>query len=107
MQFHRISTVSVAIALQYNHLSLKIVQLYRYWHEPGDAGKFTSSIVLDPTYGFGGDGSGSSGCISTGPFAKYTNSLGPGYEITNHCINRKISNAMSQFSSQSQVDSCM
>jgi hypothetical protein len=29
-----------------------------YWAEELDAGKFASSVLLDPTYGFGGDGSG-------------------------------------------------
>ncbi len=43
----------------------------------------------------------------TGPFANYTNSIGPGYQITNHCIDRRINDAMSALSSQSQVDACL
>ncbi len=46
-------------------------------------------------------------CITTGPFANYTNSLGPGYEITNHCINRAINEQMSALSSKSNVDACL
>ena len=72
-----------------------------------DAGKFKKSVVMDPVYGFGGDGSGVQGCIKDGPFKNYTNSLGPGYEITNHCINRQITEFMSVMSAQTSVDTCM
>jgi len=78
-----------------------------YWQEQRDAGKFRSSIVLDPVYGFGGDGSGRGGCITTGPFMNYTNSLGPGYQVTDHCIDRKIDETMSRFTGQSYVDACL
>ncbi|KAF5534722.1 di-copper centre-containing protein, partial [Fusarium napiforme] len=77
-----------------------------YWDEPLDAGNFTSSIVFDPVHGFGGDGRESDGCITDGPFANYTNALGPGYLITDHCIDRRISNEESKGSSQSEVDAC-
>ncbi|KAF2008959.1 Di-copper centre-containing protein [Aaosphaeria arxii CBS 175.79] len=78
-----------------------------YWQEQRDAGKFKSSVIFDPVYGFGGDGSGSRRCITTGPFANYTNSLGPGYSNTNHCIDRQINDMISQGSSQQNVDSCL
>lgn len=78
-----------------------------YWKEERDAGKFSSSVVFDPTYGFGGSGSGPNSCITNGPFANYTNSAGPGYQVTSHCIDRRISEAMSALSSQSQVDACL
>lgn len=80
--------------------------MHRYWYEQPDAGQFSTSVVLDDVYGFGGDGA-ANGCITTGPFANYTNSLGPGYEVTDHCINRRINDAMSLGSSQSQVDNCL
>ncbi|KAK4112247.1 Di-copper centre-containing protein [Canariomyces notabilis] len=78
-----------------------------YWHEQIDAGKFSRSVLLDATYGFGGDGSRTTGCITNGPFVNYTNSLGPGYEVTSHCINRRISDLASMGSSQAQVDACL
>jgi tyrosinase len=62
---------------------------------------------LDDTYGFGGNGVGREGCIATGPFANYTNSLGPGYENTQHCINRAINDRMSTGSAQANVDACL
>ncbi len=46
-------------------------------------------------------------CITTGPFANYTNSLGPGYEVTDHCIDRAINEQFSALSSQSNVDACL
>ena len=80
----------------------------RYWHEPIDAGAFSKSPLFDPTYGFGGDGDPSrSGCITTGPFANYTNSLGPSYQVTQHCIDRRINDGASSRSSQANVDACL
>jgi len=79
-----------------------------YWHEQGDAGQFSKSDVFHPTYGFGGDGNKAKGnCISTGPFANYTNSLGPSYAIGDHCIDRIISDSISLQSSQANVDECL
>ena len=62
--------------------------------------------MFDPVTGFGGDGKGSDGCITDGPFANYTNSVGPGYLMTDHCIDRAISNQISLGSSQAEVDAC-
>lgn len=78
-----------------------------YWHEQQDAGKFSRSVLFDETYGFGGNGVGSEGCIATGPFANYTNSLGPGYENTQHCINRAVNDRISTGSAQANVDDCL
>jgi tyrosinase len=78
-----------------------------YWYEQQDAGKFSSSVLLDETHGFGGDGVGDEGCIDTGPFANYTNSLGPGYENTEHCINRAVNDRISTGSAQANVDACL
>ncbi|TLD33725.1 hypothetical protein PspLS_01635 [Pyricularia sp. CBS 133598] len=78
-----------------------------YWQEQLDAGRFSSSVVFDPVTGFGGNGSGRDGCITDGPFANYTNSLGPGYEVTDHCIDRAIGNFISTLSSQDNVDRCV
>lgn len=77
-----------------------------YWDEPRDAGNFSTSIVLDPVHGFGGDGRANDSCITDGPFANYTNALGPGYLITDHCIDRNISDEASKLSGQGYVDIC-
>ncbi|KAL2160796.1 hypothetical protein VTH06DRAFT_993 [Thermothelomyces fergusii] len=78
-----------------------------YWYEQRDAGRFSRSELFDPVYGFGGDGVGRDRCIADGPFANYTNALGPGYENTDHCINRAINDWASQGSSQQYVDACL
>ncbi|PGH31737.1 hypothetical protein GX50_05460 [[Emmonsia] crescens] len=77
-----------------------------YWYEQKDAGKFSSADIFDPVYGFGGDGSSKEGCITDGPFANYTNSLGPGYEITDHCIDRKFNDEVSLYTSRERVENC-
>jgi tyrosinase len=63
---------------------------YRYWFEQMDAGHFINSAVLDPVTGFGGNGRPSDGCITDGPFANYTNVIGPGFNNTLHCIDRNV-----------------
>lgn len=79
----------------------------RYWQEQLDAGKFKSSVLLDPVYGFGGNGQGSNNCIKDGPFANYTNVIGPGYSNTNHCIDRRLDDTTSRSSSKTEVDKCL
>ncbi|KLU89830.1 hypothetical protein MAPG_08799 [Magnaporthiopsis poae ATCC 64411] len=78
-----------------------------YWQEQLDAGRFSKSVVFDPVYGFGGNGRRSDGCITDGPFANYTNALGPGYMVTDHCIDRGINDYFSLGSSQGYVDYCL
>ncbi|OAK97950.1 Di-copper centre-containing protein [Phaeosphaeriaceae sp. SRC1lsM3a] len=78
-----------------------------YWQEQLDAGKFKSSVLLDPVYGFGGNGQGSKNCIADGPFANYTNVIGPGYSNTVHCIDRRLDDTTSRTSSKSEVDKCL
>jgi len=77
-----------------------------YWDEPRDAGKFSKSVVLDPNVGFGGDGVPPSNCIKDGPFVNYTNGIGPGHIISDHCIDRKVNDFASQFANQTFVDQC-
>ncbi|GAB1316309.1 hypothetical protein MFIFM68171_06519 [Madurella fahalii] len=77
-----------------------------YWDEVRDAGKFSQSDVLDPVTGFGGNGVGPEGCIVDGPFANYSNGLGPGYFIGDNCINRFVSDKTSELSAQEYIDRC-
>lgn len=56
-----------------------------------DAGHFTGSVLLDPVTGFGGNGQPFDACITDGPFANFTNYIGPREENTPHCIYRNIS----------------
>ncbi|KAL2256374.1 hypothetical protein VTK26DRAFT_4913 [Humicola hyalothermophila] len=77
-----------------------------YWDEPRDAGRFSQSDVLDPVTGFGGNGVGPDGCIADGPFANYSNGLGPGYKIGDNCINRFVNDTVSRMAAREYVDAC-
>jgi tyrosinase len=77
-----------------------------YWYEQMDAGHFSNSSLFDPVYGFGGDGRVGDRCITDGPFANYTNVIGPSYNNTKHCIDRRISDAVSILTNQTFVDQC-
>ncbi|KAK5652225.1 hypothetical protein OQA88_10722 [Cercophora sp. LCS_1] len=66
-----------------------------YWNETLDAGSFSASLLLDPVTGFGGNGVGASRCIAAGPFANYTNPLGPGHAMADHRIERTITDFVS------------
>ncbi|KAM7197047.1 tyrosinase [Naviculisporaceae sp. PSN 640] len=87
----------------------------RYWDEPRDAGHFSTSVVLDPITGFGGNGTGfgglnpqpNMGCIQDGPFASFVNNLGPGHlKGVPNCIYRFVNDTVSLMSSQIYVDEC-
>ncbi|KAK5653963.1 hypothetical protein OQA88_7639 [Cercophora sp. LCS_1] len=78
-----------------------------YWDETLDAGAFTKSIVLDPVYGFGGTGVGAGSCIADGPFVNYTNPIGPGYLINDHCIDRAVNDMGSRSAMPSVIERCM
>lgn len=78
-----------------------------YWDEALDAGNFSTSIILDPVSGFGGNGVGPSNCINDGPFKDYVNAIGPGEAYTDHCIDRVISDCSSQAADKKYVDECM
>lgn len=77
-----------------------------YWYEQQDAGRIAQSVLLDPKYGFGGDGSGPENCIQDGPFKDYINGIGPFHQIRDHCIDRKLNNEASWMMAQSYIDYC-
>ncbi|KAF2743782.1 Di-copper centre-containing protein [Sporormia fimetaria CBS 119925] len=78
-----------------------------YWQEQADAGNFLGSPLLDPDTGFGGNGRAGDGCITNGPFANYVNPLGPGYNVSDHCIYRRVDETVSLRAGQQFVDECM
>ncbi|OAG01602.1 Di-copper centre-containing protein [Paraphaeosphaeria sporulosa] len=78
-----------------------------YWDEPLDAGNFSSSVVLDPVAGFGGNGTGPKNCITDGPFMDYVNAIGPFQQVSDHCIDRKIDECASAQAAAKNVDQCM
>lgn len=52
---------------------------------------------------------GANGCIVDGPFANFTNNLGPGYRIGDslNCINRFVNDAVSVMAGQEYLDFCL
>ena len=78
----------------------------RYWDVTYDAEDLFSSAILDPHTGFGGDGVGEDHCIQDGPFAGYVNSLGPGYRITDHCIQRRLNETYVKLALPEYIEAC-
>ncbi|KAK0726292.1 hypothetical protein B0T21DRAFT_421608 [Apiosordaria backusii] len=74
-----------------------------YWDETRDAGKFSSSPVFDPATGFGGSGKGPQNCVADGPFVNLTVNIGPGFKSQPRCVNRRITNALSNQCGATQV----
>ncbi|KAF8066692.1 hypothetical protein FPV67DRAFT_1781199 [Lyophyllum atratum] len=64
-----------------------------WWNETMDDANYINSPLLKPD-AFGGNGVAPSNCVADGPFANYTLHLGPGHNITNHCLTRRINNAL-------------
>ena len=81
-----------------------------YWNETMDVAKgFLKSPLLDgeDPLSFGGNGDPKQhDCVTTGPFADYTLHLGPGTEVTDHCLTRKFNNFVSG-AAQTTVDACL
>ncbi|KAH7132381.1 hypothetical protein B0J11DRAFT_481656 [Dendryphion nanum] len=78
-----------------------------YWDETIDAGHFSTSIILDPISGFGGNGSGEDDCISDGPFKDYVGPIGPRQIIQDHCIYRVVNDCASATGKSDVVERCM
>ncbi|SPO05561.1 related to monophenol monooxygenase (tyrosinase) [Cephalotrichum gorgonifer] len=77
-----------------------------YWDEPHDAGNFENSDIFDKETGFGTCVKGNS-CVADGPFAHRTSSIGPGFNLREHCVSRNLNDTISLWSSQEKVDDCM
>ncbi|KAF2731269.1 Di-copper centre-containing protein [Polyplosphaeria fusca] len=79
-----------------------------YWDESLDAGKFSSSILLDGSdESFGDTGKGKGGCVVQGPFKDYVNPIGPGQEIKDHCIDRQVNDCLSGNANATLVNECL
>ncbi|KAK4455320.1 hypothetical protein QBC34DRAFT_340748 [Podospora aff. communis PSN243] len=104
LPFHRLFVWAHEQALQ-NECGFTGTQ--PYWAEDLDNGAFSKSILLDPVLGFGGDGASADRCIQDGPFVNYTNPLGPGFDINDHCINRQINDTRSLNAAPAVIETCM
>ncbi|KAJ7768197.1 hypothetical protein B0H16DRAFT_1365740, partial [Mycena metata] len=101
---------------------------YWDWRPDADSGiPLVKSPVFDSVYGFGGNGAdvpnyagqfgnlsamasagwvapgAGGGCVIDGPFASYNLSVGPGTNVTNHCLQRAFNDNIRGFLSSAQV----
>ncbi|KAJ6491893.1 tyrosinase [Mycena sanguinolenta] len=102
----------------------------RYWDWSLDVATgrpLAESPVFDRVFGFGGNGAdlagyegsfgnksvlasagwvapgSGGGCVADGPFAQFMLSVGPGYNITDHCMTRAINDNMQKFLTPARV----
>jgi tyrosinase len=78
-----------------------------YWDEPRDIGQLASSPIFNVTTGFGGNGSGSNRCITTGPFASLRLRMGEDGGTLNYCISRNIQERAFASAAPANVDACL
>ncbi|KAJ7472390.1 tyrosinase [Mycena galericulata] len=101
---------------------------YWDWSRDVDSGlPLSKSPVFDAVYGFGGNGvdvpnyagqfgnlsllssagwvapGSGGGCVPDGPFASYNLSVGPGTNVTNHCLQRAFNDNICSFLSGARV----
>lgn len=79
-----------------------------WWDETKDAGNYTNSPVLDPDTGFGGNGTGTDHCVTDGPFANSTLTVGPETAFTpeGFCLKRNVNETYSAGAAEVIVETC-
>ncbi|KXT05546.1 hypothetical protein AC578_3684 [Pseudocercospora eumusae] len=78
-----------------------------YWDEAADASNMAASAVWDNTYGMGGNGDGSKGCITSGPFQNFSMVYNDSFQAAEpYCISRSFNQEEFSGASQSNVDEC-
>ncbi|KAI0973839.1 Di-copper centre-containing protein [Xylaria arbuscula] len=78
-----------------------------YWNETLNVGTLDQASIFDPATGFGGDGSGSSRCISDGPFVNITLRIQEDLSIAEYCITRALNDKSFNSAVQTNVDQCL
>ncbi|KAJ7054140.1 hypothetical protein C8F01DRAFT_1164078, partial [Mycena amicta] len=84
-------------------------RVYWDWSQDIDSGiPLVQSPVFDSVYGFGGNApGGGGGCVTDGPFAGYTLNLGPGTNVTKHCLQRAFNDHVRSFLSGARVNNVL
>ncbi|KAI0483823.1 Di-copper centre-containing protein [Xylaria cf. heliscus] len=78
-----------------------------YWNEPLDVGALDEATIFNPVTGFGGDGSGSSRCITDGPFMNTTLRIQENLSTSEYCISRGLNDRSFNSAVQTNVDKCL
>ncbi|KAI0116207.1 Di-copper centre-containing protein [Hypoxylon sp. NC0597] len=78
-----------------------------YWDEPADVGKISESSIFDKAIGFGGDGTGTDGCVTNGPFANLTLRLQVDLTTNEYCLSRHLNDRAFSQAAKVNVDTCV
>ncbi|KAK7706673.1 hypothetical protein SLS64_007504 [Diaporthe eres] len=79
-----------------------------WWDETQDAGDYINSPILDPDTGFGGNGTGADQCVTDGPFANSTLTVGPNttYTPEGYCLKRHVNETFSAGAAADIIATC-
>ncbi|KAI0412429.1 Di-copper centre-containing protein [Xylaria grammica] len=78
-----------------------------YWNEPLNVGALDEASIFDTVVGFGGDGTGSSRCITDGPFVNTTLRIQEDLSTSEYCISRGLNDRSFNSAVQTNVDRCL
>ncbi|KAI1097179.1 Di-copper centre-containing protein [Jackrogersella minutella] len=78
-----------------------------YWDEPADIGNISGSPLFDVETGFGGNGTGTGGCVANGPFANFTLRFKDDLSIDEYCLSRYLNNRALSQAGKEAVDLCI
>ncbi|KAI0111294.1 Di-copper centre-containing protein [Nemania sp. FL0031] len=78
-----------------------------YWNEPLNVGTLDQATIFDPVLGFGGDGTGSSRCITDGPFVDTVLRVQENLSTSEYCISRGLNDRSFNSAAQTNVDRCL
>lgn len=97
--WHRWITLTPDFSLTY---------LRSWWDETQDAGDYINSPILDPDTGFGGNGTGTDQCVTDGPFANSTLTVGPNttYTPEGYCLKRHVNETFSAGAAADIISTC-
>ncbi|KAI1385121.1 Di-copper centre-containing protein [Hypoxylon trugodes] len=78
-----------------------------YWDETSDVGNIKESTIFDVETGFGGNGTGLSGCIADGPFANITLRFREDKTTKEYCISRHLNDRALEGANKDNIDACL
>ena len=80
-----------------------------YWDELSDyyTADVTKASVFDPDTGFGGNGTGSDGCVADGPFANISFHMSNSYQRgDSFCLKRDLSESSLSNMNKTNIETC-
>ncbi|KAJ5734069.1 Amino acid transporter [Penicillium malachiteum] len=77
-----------------------------YWPIADDVEDFPNVGILDPEFGFGGNGTGVTNCVTDGPFADLTLHMKEDRSIGEYCLSRHLNQTYLALGSISGINTC-